>query len=273
MINHFPQVGQFDPYKQQVFTPRQINSYSPFLFSSIFVQYSNLLHSIKEYAKRIWSILSLKIPLVANIMACFQKTIVQSPEVNKKKTKNRVPFNPPISKNDQAKQQERSAKLKTLFQQPMNYEKFHDNILNHYTLEEDPVTKEKRPTTNLLYNIYDINSYLRLKNRKLNIFNRFQTDAEKDLKAGIATYDAIVDLYVRRFLKKNPDMNHESFLPSLRVMALALALKQADDYAIWISDLHPFIDSSVSVSTLTTMEVEFLKEINWDISLSEICIN
>lgn len=150
---------------------------------------------------------------------------------------------------------------RSLFNISIDYENFHDQILNY------------KKGSKLIYNNYSFASFLELKEGVIfdgiDKLEGCDDQDQRDRLGGIATYDAIVDLFVGRFLIQHPDMNQESYLSSLRFIALCLAIKISYDQQIWNSDFLFFLPAPFSIDTHKKMEVEFLKGIEWNISQTE----
>ena len=209
----------------------------------------------KSYGSRIWRILTLfthwNFLLVIKMMSCFQ--FLQN------KKRKQAGAHPEMENED----------LKELFSQPIVYEKFRDQILSYKIRDKNG--------TQFFHN-HTLQTYLELKNPDPTIFDHITNDAQKELISVTASYEAIVDLYVQRFLNKHPRMNNENFLPSLKTTALGIALKISCDEQIYNSDFNPFLSlswnpllsSSFEISTHNKMEIEFLKEIDWNISTDEL---
>lgn len=102
------------------------------------------------------------------------------------------------------------------------------------------------------------------------IFESFHDEFDLNLRAGMAVFDAIVDLYVKRFLEENPHMDDEEYLPALRTIALGIAIKLTWDEAVWNSDFIPFIHPYMGGCNHKNMEIAFLQNIDWNVSTSEL---
>lgn len=189
---------------------------------------------------RIWRFLSLftvwNYQLMIKVIGCFQSLLVKKIEQAKSITT-------PPKKSDS----------NTLFCQPIDYEKFRDQVL-----------KRRK------FNLHNLQSYTDLQSRHVGIFDKCENNLEKELVASIASYEAIVDLYVKRFLDKHPQLNDASFLPSLRMTALGIAIKAACDDEIYNSDFKDYLPPNISLSVHNAMELEFLKGLDWNLSTNEL---
>jgi len=146
--------------------------------------------------------------------------------------------------------------LKDVFSQRIDYRRFHDLVLHQAWKGES------------IYNNYGIETYCQLQNHQINALDRFQNQEEKECRAGIAVYDAIVHLYLERVLNQYPVLNHQDYLPALSAIALGVAIKLSYDDAIWNVDINHFIYPYLDVVKYNSMERAFLKAINWDTSIN-----
>lgn len=150
--------------------------------------------------------------------------------------------------------------LNPLFNQPIVYEEFRDAVL-HYRIDNE-----------LFFNNYDSTSYLNFKCHDTKLLDHCKSEQDKELKAGIACYEAIVDLYVQRIIQYHPELKQASFLPALRMVALTIAIKITEK-TIFNSDFQAFLPSEVNIKTLHSMESAFLEGIQWDISIAELLLD
>jgi hypothetical protein len=179
--------------------------------------------------------------LILRVLGCFQATYPAETISSPIQT-------PQFNKND----------LQKLFSQPINYEQFHDAALSW---------KRGRQ---LFLNNYDLKSFQQLKESHLELLNDCKTKKEREFKASVAVYDAIVDCYVKHFLDQHPELDSEEYLPALRTVALGLAIKVSWDEAVWNADFLPLLSPYFGRSTYNKMELEFLIGINWNIWPREI---
>ncbi len=123
-----------------------------------------------------------------------------------------------------------------------------------------------------LFNHYDNASYKKLK-RPSQTLPHTSPQPEKPLsniEAGIKTYQAIVSLYVQRFLKRHAEMNHPRYLSALRLVALRIAIKDSIDGFHEFERLNRFLPSNINAKKAIQMEGCFLREIGWNLSLREL---
>lgn len=244
------------PFKRNIYTPDlKINIGSDPLCPALFAPRINHLNTLTPASKKIneyqWTFLSilreLSIDLLRIITACFHWLLKQ------------------ISTSDtqELHQESNQEEIEKLFNYPINYDRFREEILNY------------RKRSSLFYNNYNFKSYLQLKddiiNDKLEPIKAYSDEDQRDLAAGIANYEAIVDLYVQRFLDRHPHLDQEPYLPALQFIALCIAIKVAYDQPVWNSDFQSFLQIPLSVATHNKMELAFLKGIEWNISLTDIC--
>lgn len=214
-----------------------------------------------EKMNRIWKLViflgNCAKQLLSKIMKCFQSIIKQGSTFS----------SPPSSQLPSIKQErqqelpgegkevEKESELRLLFNNPVNYEKFHDSILNYQ---------------NNFFNNYHLETYRKLKDCDWSLLEKCQSKQEKEHQAGIAVYDAIVKLFVKRFLDQYPALDQKIYLPSLKVIALGIAIKNSWDEAIYNTYLQPFIVPYMGIKKHNKMENEFLKGMNWNLSLDEL---
>lgn len=154
--------------------------------------------------------------------------------------------------------------IEDLFNLEIDYPSFRDKVLT--------CKKQSR----LLYNNYNFES---ISSFKIDLIDKIkllvdcrENQEQKDLAAGIATYEAIVDLWVGRFFLRHPAMDREPYRSSLRFTALCIAIKVSFDQAIWNSDFKAFFHPDlIQVSERhNRMESEFLNAVEWNLSTKEL---
>jgi hypothetical protein len=148
-------------------------------------------------------------------------------------------------------------KLHRAFCGPSVYEEFRDQILSY-----------RKEGGELHYNHYSVESYKKIKNSSLGILDRCKNEEQKELKAGIATYEAIVNLYVQRFLD-NSEMKDKLSLPLLYTTALITAIKDSYDTLFNKRDFELFLPENLMID-LYSLEITFLKGMQWNISTTEL---
>jgi hypothetical protein len=229
--------------QQQLNCNKPSNPNSPLLFESLFSPYFAPANPPKKSVHRIWQFITLfNNWLIVKVTNCFHYL---------------------QNKQELTKTKKQKEELNELFNQPIIYDKFRDQVLSYKTDQAiDP-----------FFQNHTLQSYLQLKNHDLSIFENITDASQKESIAAFASYDAIVDLYVNRFLEKNPEMDNETFLPSLKMTALCIALKIACDQAIYNSYFSGFLPSSLEKSTHHAMEAKFLNEIGWNTSTAELVAN
>lgn len=203
-----------------------------------------------EKIKRIWSVLTFMskriIQLIGKIMKCFLSIFKQSsPTKQEQKQITQV----------EIKKVKQKDELKLLFEGPLNYEKFHESLLIFHAN---------------YYNNYDLEAFGQLKECDWNMFDQYSNKQEKEIKAGMAVYDAIVKLYVKRFLVLHPELDQKIYLPSLQAVALGIAIKDSWDDMFDNKDFQKFIIPGIGIKKYGKMEIEFLKGIDWNLSLDEL---
>lgn len=88
-------------------------------------------------------------------------------------------------------------------------------------------------------------------------------------------FDKVVAQYEERFLEANPEMNSKKYLQSIKFIALVCAVKIfSDELNLTNTEilkiLHPstaWIHKALNAMSLTRLEMEFLKAINWNLSI------
>jgi|GEM_PF-2284321 len=150
--------------------------------------------------------------------------------------------------------------LEQLFNEPVDYQRFHDDILS------------LKQSGELFFNNYNVQAYLKLNNHDMCLIEACQNDEEKELMASTAVYDAIVNLYLKRFFDEHPSLNDKDYLPALSMIALGIAIKLSYDDPIWNDDWNHLIHPSIELSKYIKMERGFLEAIHWNSSISEIAI-
>ena len=164
-------------------------------------------------------------------------------------------------------------RLSKLFAKPVAYKEFRNKVLKKI------FWNRKLRKNEFFFNNYDAQSSMSIEKfrKKFPYFLNLGDQNERDLLAGFATYDAIADLYVQRFvqqfIKKFPQMNEKSclpFIPSLQLVALCIAIKISWDEAIWNKDFEPYLPKTIRLEELDSMELEFLILINWNTSTREL---
>jgi hypothetical protein len=166
------------------------------------------------------------------------------------------PISSPQIEKDQI--ESHNQELYELFKHSIDYAAFHSKVLMH---------------KNLFYNNYDCDAFAQLKEHDGSLLDNCKTDDDKELKTSMAVYDAIVDLYVCRFLKQYPELNNEECLSSLRTIALGIAIKISWDEAIDNIDYSSFITPYMGANLHKKMELEFLAAIDWNTSTDELRID
>ena len=150
--------------------------------------------------------------------------------------------------------------LTNLYDQVVDYEHFRDRVLTYH---------------NGFYNNYCSDSFFAIRDDiKEEKFDEIMSDEDqqqRDLMAGIANYEAIVDLFVDRFLARHPELQERHYLSVLRFVALCIAIKDSFDEAVWNEDFQKFETNVLPLSIHNQMEIEFLKIIDWNVSVTEIC--
>lgn len=220
----------------------------------------------RERVKRFWRKICLLIhwtfKSIIKVMRCF---FSQSYGIAKKK---RVKIN--------------RDELHQLFKQSFDYEKIRDHLLtflhkgalafNHYDLNSWLMLKEHDPNDcNLLEKTDEIENFPKYSNitpfrkslllqcYRLGIIDEMNLDFEPSLEV----YDHIVNLYLRRFLSTYPEMNSDEYLPSIKVVALIIAIKISDDRKILNKDVNRCLSPKIDINKLNKMELEFLNAIDW----------
>lgn len=200
--------------------------------------------------KRVWTVLNLTcvwvIELLTKIMGCFQ-------QIHKKQL-----FNPSIYNVKLTSESDKLKNLRKLFQHPVDYEMFRDKILNY---------------KNFFYNNYGFDAFFQIKNVKLSVFEDCKTRKEQKIEASMVVYDAIVDLYINRFLDHYPELDDEKYLPCLRTIALATAIKISWDESIDNISFRHFMIPYMGTAKHYKMEIAFLEAIDWNTSTEELTIH
>lgn len=267
----------FDYHHQNANSPKNQQGLEKFILNTPFHDSHLYLSAASRLANKTWKLLSLfadwGVQLLMKVMNCFHFFLSFR---SKGKTKNLSFMNPPVyDKNlkkavsyekmgeqafieNQESVEYQAKNLCQLFSQPIVYENFRNNVF-HSSL-------------NNLFNNYNFKSYLLLKNADLSVLSNFENETEKNSKAGIATYDAIVDLYVRRFINRYPEMNHSTYLSSLRFIALTIAIKISFDEPIFNKSFHMCLFPKIEFTpeTHSAMEMAFLQAFDFDTSFIEI---
>lgn len=209
--------------------------------------------------QRIWRVLSLLsesgFQILNRIMCCYHQSILNDDDMRSKEEETES-----MQLDEEEREIQKSNTLCDIFNEPISYEQFRDNILNF----------KKRGK--LFYSNYSLETYLQLKERDLNAIFSYSDNTERELNANIATYDAIVNLYVSRFLERNPQLNDDKYLPSLRVTALGIAIKISWDEGVWNIDFKSFISPYMGAEKHREMESKFLKGIDWNFSTNELLL-
>lgn len=150
--------------------------------------------------------------------------------------------------------------ISKLYDQVIDYEYFRDRVLTYHKG---------------FYNNYCGDSIFALRDdireEKFEEIMSYADQEQRDLFAGITHYEAIVDLFVDRFLARHPEMQEKQYLPVLRFVALCIAIKDSFDEAVWNEDFQKFQSNVLPLSVHNQMEIEFLKIIDWNVSVTEIC--
>jgi hypothetical protein len=218
-------------------------------FASFHFPFIETLPSPLEIARRIWTVFTLATAwvteLITRVMFCFDLA-------HKKQVSNQPIIVYPKDKLDDPE------KLADLFQQSIDYETFRYKVLTY---------------KNLFYNNYGYNAFIQIKEAKLGILDNCKTEEEKELKASMAVYDAIVNLYIERFCARYPELNDEKYLPCLRTIALSIAIKISWDESIDNVNFQHFIIPYMGYKSHGMMESAFLKAINWNTSINELSIH
>jgi hypothetical protein len=198
----------------------------------------------EAYGRKVWRLITFltywSFQIVIKVISCFLSIFRKQED--------------PLTSNTKIK----NKNLHLLFSLSFDFEKFRDKVLK---IKDDKHNM-------LIFNNYNLDSYLKLKHHDLSILKNCKNDNERELKASIAMYQAIVDLYVKRFLMRHPDMNESCYLSSLRMIALVIAIKYSIDEAIWNADFRDFIP--ITIKTQNEMEMKFLEVICWNVSLREL---
>lgn len=214
----------------------------------IFFDFSSIDDFSPPMAERVrmWTVLSLANAWAAELMTrviyCFRQAY-----------KELFPTQPviinPTEKLDDLKN------LKIVFHQPVDYEDFRNKVLTY---------------KNGFYNNFGFEAFSQLNRAELYILNHCKTKEEEELKVGMAVYDAIVNLYLKRLFGRYPELNNKRYLPCLRTIALAIAIKMSCDEAIENESFQCFIYPYMGTKLHSRMEIAFLKAIDWNISITEL---
>lgn len=197
---------------------------------------------------RVWHILTLLCEwgaeLLTKVMQCFQSLQSNHPEEEM------------IEEAIQLTENE----LCQLFNLSIPYEEFRDKILNYHGKSKGQKVEE------FTFNNYDFAAYSQIKKSNSTLVN----NGQNELTAGIEVYNAIVDLYVKRFLNQHPQLDKDEYLSALRTIALIIAIKESWDLPIANKNFQYFLHHYLEIKTLQKMEIEFLKGMDWDISITEL---
>ncbi len=158
--------------------------------------------------------------------------------------------------------------LKNLFNQPIPiYQEFIKKVFSCWI-------KSKSKPPQLLFGNYNCETYHQIEKFKTDSLNLLKINDPKTQEIAInrAIYEAIVNVYVQRFLKLYPEMNEESFLSSLQMTALIIAIKKSLDEDIWNEDFSPCLPPSLTLNIVNKMEREFLRVIDWNLSINELLV-
>lgn len=203
-----------------------------------------------DIMNRIWRVLAVLsdwgCQLLMKIMRCFQSLQLYQKELD------------PI----EIKLEVEETGLQKLFHYPIRYRNFRDRILsyrNHFSQDDS-----------LIFNNYSLETYSKLKEYDERIFDQCQNEQERELIASIAVYEAITQLYVRRFLDHHPELNHPYYLPALHAIALGIAIKNSWDDSIDNKSFREFMIPPLEGQRHFEMEIEFLKTIDWNFSTQEL---
>lgn len=148
--------------------------------------------------------------------------------------------------------------------------KFFSYHFDYSLLETKILDFERNSVPISIFNNYDFTSYKKLK-KIYQLPSNNHIPVHSHHEGGIKTYQAIVSLYVRRFLKRNPDMNRPNYSAALHLIALRIAIKDsADEFAGFYPLLNSFLPPKITVEKAAKMEFYFLRGMDWNISTQEL---